>query len=110
PFRTSTALDCSFSPQRLPHHSLHSFPTRRSSDLFIRRDLFRYRSQRRPDCHPSGGLFVLTFFSLGIVLELSYLNHKPKELRTHADRRSTRLNSSHGSISYAVFCLKKKTI
>src|SRR5207245_4753482 len=25
------------------------------------------------------------------------------------DRKSTRLNSSHGSISYAVFCLKKKT-
>src|SRR5207245_5833003 len=24
------------------------------------------------------------------------------------DRKSTRLNSSHGSISYAVFCLKKK--
>src|SRR5207245_4113874 len=28
--------------------------------------------------------------------------------RTKADRKSTRLNSSHGSISYAVFCLKKK--
>src|SRR5690348_17412763 len=26
-----------------------------------------------------------------------------------ADRKSTRLNSSHPSISYAVFCLKKKT-
>src|SRR5438128_3016910 len=26
----------------------------------------------------------------------------------HGDRKSTRLNSSHGSISYAVFCLKKK--
>src|SRR5207245_3420152 len=26
------------------------------------------------------------------------------------DRKSTRLNSSHGSISYAVFCLKKKRI
>src|SRR4051812_50001399 len=28
--------------------------------------------------------------------------------RTGADRKSTRLNSSHMSISYAVFCLKKK--
>src|SRR2546429_3765567 len=28
--------------------------------------------------------------------------------RPHADRKSTRLNSSHGYISYAVFCLKKK--
>src|SRR5207245_10448831 len=27
---------------------------------------------------------------------------------TRRDRKSTRLNSSHGSISYAVFCLKKK--
>src|SRR5438128_7530725 len=29
-------------------------------------------------------------------------------LRSRPDRKSTRLNSSHGSISYAVFCLKKK--
>src|SRR2546422_5891563 len=28
--------------------------------------------------------------------------------RLHRDRKSTRLNSSHGYISYAVFCLKKK--
>src|SRR2546422_1915227 len=28
--------------------------------------------------------------------------------RVHQDRKSTRLNSSHGYISYAVFCLKKK--
>src|SRR2546427_11349837 len=27
----------------------------------------------------------------------------------HHDRKSTRLNSSHSQISYAVFCLKKKT-
>src|SRR2546422_4065534 len=27
---------------------------------------------------------------------------------SHLDRKSTRLNSSHGYISYAVFCLKKK--
>src|SRR3989475_7028419 len=30
--------------------------------------------------------------------------------RAHADRKSTRLNSSHSQISYAVFCLKKKKI
>src|SRR5205809_7127308 len=30
------------------------------------------------------------------------------ELRHSTDRKSTRLNSSHGYISYAVFCLKKK--
>src|SRR2546430_7840947 len=33
---------------------------------------------------------------------ISTLNQKP-------DRKSTRLNSSHSQISYAVFCLKKKT-
>src|SRR3989449_7092585 len=35
----------------------------------------------------------------------------PARAATHragADRKSTRLNSSHGYISYAVFCLKKK--
>src|SRR5690348_1428854 len=31
-----------------------------------------------------------------------------KDWRTDKDRKSTRLNSSHPSISYAVFCLKKK--
>src|SRR3712207_8284814 len=30
-------------------------------------------------------------------------------LRNPGDRKSTRLNSSHANISYAVFCLKKKT-
>src|SRR2546429_980997 len=30
------------------------------------------------------------------------------DLRDESDRKSTRLNSSHGYISYAVFCLKKK--
>src|SRR3712207_8131861 len=35
----------------------------------------------------------------------------PKEwhLQDRLDRKSTRLNSSHANISYAVFCLKKKT-
>src|SRR2546422_8595339 len=31
-----------------------------------------------------------------------------QELLQRSDRKSTRLNSSHGYISYAVFCLKKK--
>src|SRR2546422_7664110 len=34
--------------------------------------------------------------------------HAPLPIRPGADRKSTRLNSSHGYISYAVFCLKKK--
>src|SRR3989442_6049765 len=34
--------------------------------------------------------------------------HDRCDRRVHADRKSTRLNSSHVRISYAVFCLKKK--
>src|SRR2546430_12445355 len=39
--------------------------------------------------------------------ELHLLLHALREL-VHADRKSTRLNSSHSQISYAVFCLKTK--
>src|SRR5699024_12841470 len=42
-----------------------------------------------------------------------YRGFSPVELHgesIHRDRKSTRLNSSHVSISYAVFCLKKKNI
>src|SRR5699024_3746025 len=35
-------------------------------------------------------------------------SEKPIDQVTYKDRKSTRLNSSHVSISYAVFCLKKK--
>src|SRR3712207_8104587 len=38
--------------------------------------------------------------------ELWGRRHRQEELRP--DRKSTRLNSSHANISYAVFCLKKK--
>src|SRR2546429_7166195 len=50
---------------------------------------------------------------------LGPFHYKPAEVRqwlaakygaVKQDRKSTRLNSSHGYISYAVFCLKKKTI
>src|SRR5690349_22214238 len=42
---------------------------------------------------------------------LEALREKPTQLRVgrESDRKSTRLNSSHVEISYAVFCLKKKT-
>src|SRR3712207_8725240 len=33
---------------------------------------------------------------------------RPQHLASMVDRKSTRLNSSHANISYAVFCLKKK--
>src|SRR3989442_5511981 len=49
-----------------------------------------------------GALFPLRRPSLGY--------RHPKDVEAEkADRKSTRLNSSHVRISYAVFCLKKKT-
>src|SRR5688572_31078788 len=36
--------------------------------------------------------------------------HEPRQDPAWLDRKSTRLNSSHSQISYAVFCLKKKKI
>src|SRR3712207_8234484 len=36
--------------------------------------------------------------------------HPPGGARVQEDRKSTRLNSSHANISYAVFCLKKKNM
>src|SRR5690348_17577865 len=41
-------------------------------------------------------------------LELSRPARVADQSRRQQDRKSTRLNSSHPSISYAVFCLKKK--
>src|SRR5258707_4353422 len=41
------------------------------------------------------------------MIETAYLNYKVNEA-AGIDRKSTRLNSSHANISYAVFCLKKK--
>src|SRR2546422_4121205 len=40
--------------------------------------------------------------------EASFSMADVQRLLDHEDRKSTRLNSSHGYISYAVFCLKKK--
>src|SRR5690348_18171244 len=66
--------------RRPPRSTL--FPTRRSSDLLAPHVVF-------------GAAKIL-------VLADDYQNFR--------DRKSTRLNSSHPSISYAVFCLKKKNI
>src|SRR3712207_8071255 len=50
--------------------------------------------------------------------QLSFVGHGRDQAQSgplptdpdHGDRKSTRLNSSHANISYAVFCLKKKKI
>src|SRR5438128_5905383 len=70
--------------RRPPRSTLFPYTT-----LFRSRD--RHRTpQRRDPCR----------------LELT--SWKPCSSPRTPDRKSTRLNSSHGSISYAVFCLKKK--
>src|SRR2546422_7156476 len=48
-----------------------------------------------------GGL-ALALFAIWIA------SRPPTPAKTYGDRKSTRLNSSHGYISYAVFCLEKK--
>src|SRR5260221_10311718 len=65
---------------------------------------------RRP---PRSTLFPYTtlFRSRRQSLRRHRLGHRPAGPKGHregADRKSTRLNSSHTVISYAVFCLKKK--
>src|SRR2546422_6440742 len=57
-----------------------------------------FRSRKKIE-RPSPGLQVLEY--------LQRTNRRGVEL-LGLDRKSTRLNSSHGYISYAVFCLKKK--
>src|SRR5208282_6640635 len=61
---------------------------------------------RRP---PRSTLFPYTTLFRSFAAPCSF--HPPQYCyggRVAKDRKSTRLNSSHGSISYAVFCLKKK--
>src|SRR3989449_7721175 len=64
---------------------------------------------RRP---PRSTLFPYTtlFRSLGETMEptTNYAVVRTQQDFRNGDRKSTRLNSSHGYISYAVFCLKKK--
>src|SRR2546427_3400341 len=46
---------------------------------------------------------------LGSVTDATTARSTNSPLTNEVDRKSTRLNSSHSQISYAVFCLKKKT-
>src|SRR3712207_7764801 len=81
--------------------------------LMIRRPprstLFPYTTLFRSDLHlrlphPGGGGEVLRLDELGKAQSLELAFHEVQR-----DRKSTRLNSSHANISYAVFCLKKKS-
>src|SRR5207248_7826935 len=98
------------------HRDLLSFPTRRSSDLepetqkhYLR--LIHSEARRLTDLidefldlqRIEQGSFQLALEPF----ELSELLREETELFSgQRDRKSTRLNSSHRTISYAVFCLK----
>src|SRR5207244_13344003 len=92
------------------HHSLHSFPTRRSSDLAVA------HRPPRPDLARAGqgdgvkgpALEVHDDADAVDVPDVAVLGVGWAVAELTPDRKSTRLNSSHQIISYAVFCLKKK--
>src|SRR5207245_11156907 len=72
---------------------LHPFPTRRSSDLSS-----NTTPGERCSCDTiTRSARIIPFRGSWVEFTIDI-----------QDRKSTRLNSSHGSISYAVFCLKKK--
>src|SRR3712207_7366814 len=91
-----------------------------------RSTLFPYTTLFRSSSHPvveTGRLFqfaerfparFLSFLSPGVLRFAVFSNFVKHRLRradtVFLDRKSTRLNSSHANISYAVFCLKKKNI
>src|SRR5699024_12046451 len=92
------------------HHHLHSFPTRRSSDLANVANIKRSSTLEKMS-------FILSFTTCSDIVKpgisllvLSDSKHRTpsRPISAILDRKSTRLNSSHVSISYAVFCLKKK--
>src|SRR2546429_3594359 len=78
------------------------------STLFPYTTLFRsYGLLRR-----TKGARMIKNVVIGIAVGLATLwiwdKYQKAQLGELGDRKSTRLNSSHGYISYAVFCLKKK--
>src|SRR5205085_9612140 len=96
PIRTHTLFLFFFLSDSLHHRVLHSFPTRRSSDLVREAPAPELRDGRRRH-RPRGAA----------ALDPDAADAGPRHDRER-DRKSTRLNSSHSQISYAVFCLKKK--
>src|SRR5258705_6913240 len=76
------------------------------STLFPYTTLFRSFSER--DQRWVRSMNSSQSFVLPLSAEIRGFPLPAKSLISHRDRKSTRLNSSHLGISYAVFCLKKK--
>src|SRR5690606_41836145 len=91
----------------------HSFPTRRSSDLLA--FVFRLAAPVQPSSpgnlpsirNPHEVHLRLLRLQSRRQTRLRRTRHRAGQAHRQ-DRKSTRLNSSHVKISYAVFCLKKK--
>src|SRR5690606_41292750 len=98
------------------HRDLHSFPTRRSSDLTrdIKGDTWVASAQSTWLYKPLDTVFNSSFYirrscscSSPTVFSILCIAVTVCGLAViGVDRKSTRLNSSHVKISYAVFCLK----
>src|SRR5436305_4329590 len=84
------------------HRYLHSFPTRRSSDLGLR--------ARGCDVPIVADIHFKPEAAIEAAKWVDKVRINPGNYADSKDRKSTRLNSSHVRISYAVFCLKKKKI
>src|SRR2546422_2857194 len=86
------------------------------STLFPYTTLFRsHRGEKYPGprlsghiCGPGRAGLVAHLYAGGAVGDEERPVYRPELANSAGDRKSTRLNSSHGYISYAVFCLKKK--
>src|SRR5437773_9516178 len=85
--------------------SLHSFPTRRSSDLRERACHKTGQDQQGQNERSDEGNDGFHVNGISCLIQ-GWLCRGC--WRMHGDRKSTRLNSSHITTSYAVFCLKKK--
>src|SRR5207249_10803891 len=100
-----------FSPYSVPHRHLPSFPTRRSSDLACCRSSkkrSRVLATSLAHSEPAGVNSPFASQAVRFWGKLPSSSRRCSSYGSLRDRKSTRLNSSHVSISYAVFCLKKK--
>src|SRR5690606_41258723 len=91
------------SPRALP-----SFPTRRSSDL-AEREVEQGAGDVAAEDEPAGGEQLVEAAAHPVLGQAGLGGDLRGGGAAAQDRKSTRLNSSHVKISYAVFCLKKKT-
>src|SRR5207244_12818746 len=105
--RTVPYLRSLHPPTHLPH--FHPVPTRRSSDLvnFIRHPAPPTRAPP-PRSPPTKSVRRRTPPRSPSAAPAPAPNSAARAGAAEGDRKSTRLNSSHQIISYAVFCLKKK--